>query len=155
MTTKRPALYPETEAEIVAGIERGRADMLAGRTVSHDEAMARIDATIALAEPRQSATKSTRTPSEALETGRGLIRDLVARHRARNPRVFGSVLDGTDGADSDLDMLVETTEETTLFDLGGLQDALQEALGVRVDVRTLMDLSPRIRAEVLRQAVPV
>ncbi|MFC6462853.1 nucleotidyltransferase family protein [Paracoccus aerius] len=45
--------------------------------------------------------------------------------------------------------------ETTLFDLGGLQEALEEALGVRVDVNTPMDLPPHIRAEVLRQAVPV
>ncbi len=96
-----------------------------------------------------------RTPSEALRQGRDLIRDLAARHRAGNPRVFGSVLTGRDRTDSDLDVLVEPLPETTLFDLGALQDALQEALGVRVDVKTPMDLPPHIRAEVLRQAVPV
>ena len=69
--------------------------------------------------------------------------------------MFGSVLTGRNRADSDLDVLVEPLPETTLFDLGGLQDALEEALGVRVDVKTPMDLPPHIRAEVLRQALPV
>ena len=97
----------------------------------------------------------SQTPSQALQHGRSLIRELAARHRTANPRVFGSVLTGRDRADSDLDVLVEPLPETTLFDLGGLQDALEEALGVRVDVKTPMDLPSHIRADVLRQAVPV
>ena len=95
------------------------------------------------------------TPSQALRHGRSLIRELAARHRTANPRVFGSVVTGQDREGSDLDVLVEPLPETTLFDLGGLQDALEEALGVRVDVKTPMDLPPHIRADVLRQAVPV
>ena len=95
------------------------------------------------------------TPSQALRHGRSLIRELAARHHTANPRVFGSVVTGQDREGSDLDVLVEPLPGTTLFDLGGLQDALEEALGVRVDVKTPMDLPPHIRADVLRQAVPV
>lgn len=97
----------------------------------------------------------SRTPSQALQHGRNLIRELAIQHRTANPRVFGSVLTGRVRAVSDLDVLVDPLPETTLFDLGGLQDALEEALGVRVDVKTPMDLPPHIRAEVLRQALPV
>ena len=96
-----------------------------------------------------------RTASDALRDGRALIRALAAKHRTVNPRVFGSVVAGEDRAGSDLDLLVEPTGETTLFDLGGLQDALEEALGVPVDVLTPTDLAPRIRAEVLSRAVLV
>lgn len=39
-----------------------------------------------------------RTPSQALAENREAIRLIVARHRALNPRVFGSVLDGSDTA---------------------------------------------------------
>ena len=98
---------------------------------------------------------TTPTPSEALHDGRAVIRALATRYRTANPRVFGSVLTGQDRADSDLDLLVETIPGTTLFDLGGLQDALEDALGVRVDVKTPLDLPPHIRARVLDQAVPV
>lgn len=95
------------------------------------------------------------TPSQALEQSRDLIRALAVQHRTTNPRVFGSVLTGKDREGSDLDVLVEPLPQTTLFDLGELQDALEEALGVRVDVRTPMDLPPHIRADVLRRAVPI
>ena len=95
------------------------------------------------------------TPSQALRDGRDIIRELAARHRTVNPRVYGSVVMGRDTADSDLDLLVETTPETTLFDLGGLQDALEEVLRVRIDVKTPLDLPPHIRERVLSQAVPV
>ena len=95
------------------------------------------------------------TPSEALRDGRPMIRELALRHRTTNPRVFGSVLTGQDGTDSDLDLLVEPMPETTLFDLGGLQDALEEVLGIPVDVKTPLDLPPHIRARVLDQAEPV
>ena len=62
---------------------------------------------------------------------------------------------GQNSEDSDLDVLVEPLPETTLFDLGGLQEALEEALGVRVDVKTPRDLPAHIRNDVLRQAVAV
>ena len=100
-------------------------------------------------------TMSNPTPSQALRDGRDVIRELAARHRTVNPRVYGSVVMGRDTADSDLDLLVETTPETTLFDLGGLQDALEEVLRVRIDVKTPFDLPPHIRERVLSQAVPV
>jgi predicted nucleotidyltransferase len=41
--------------------------------------------------------------------------------------------------------LVNTLPGTTLFDLGGLQDELQELLGVSVDVLTLKDLPVKFR----------
>lgn len=93
----------------------------------------------------------SKTPSQALRHGCHLIWELAARHRTANPWVSGSALTRVDSVDSDLDVLVDPLPETTLFDLGGLQ----EALGVRVDVKTPMDLPPNIRANVLQQAVPV
>lgn len=95
------------------------------------------------------------TPSQAPTSGRETIRRLAALHRTVNPRTYGSVLAGSDREDSDLDVLVEPLPETTLVDLGGLQDALKEALGVRVDVKTPLDLPSHIRAGVLHSAVPV
>ncbi|HEX2890769.1 nucleotidyltransferase family protein [Vineibacter terrae] len=47
-------------------------------------------------------------PSVLLERYRTEIRSIVARHRGANPRVFGSVLHGTDTEESDLDLLVDS-----------------------------------------------
>jgi uncharacterized protein len=94
-------------------------------------------------------------PSIALDQNRGAVREVVRRFRIGNPRVFGSALRRNDRADSDLDLLVDALPGTTLFDLGGLQVALEELLGVRVDVLTPADLPPKFRAQVLAEAEPV
>ncbi len=60
-------------------------------------------------------------PSIALDLKRSAIREATSRFRAENPRVFGSVLSGTDQEGSDLDLLVDALAGATLFDLGGLQ----------------------------------
>lgn len=94
-------------------------------------------------------------PSIALTLKRSAIRDAANRHRVANPRVFGSVLHGTDRDGSDLDLLVEALPGATLFDLGGLQEELETSLGVPVDVLTPADLPPKFRAKVLAEAQPV
>ncbi len=45
--------YVERELEIVTGIERGLADMDAGRVVPHEDVMADIEATIKRTKPRR------------------------------------------------------------------------------------------------------
>jgi len=94
-------------------------------------------------------------PSEALRRHRVAIRRVIESHRARNARVFGSVLRGEDTDQSDLDLLVDPTPETTLFDLGAIRHELRELLGVPVDVLTPRALPDRVRAVVLSQAQPV
>lgn len=94
-------------------------------------------------------------PSIALESKRHAVREAAGRFRAANPRLFGSVLHGTDSEDSDLDLLVDALPGATLFDLGALQIDLEALLGVRVDLLTPEDLAPSVRAEVLAQAQPV
>jgi predicted nucleotidyltransferase len=69
-------------------------------------------------------------PSLALQLHRNAIRAIALRHHVYNVRVFGSVLHGIDGEGSDLDLLVEPTPETTLFDIGAIRYELKALLGV-------------------------
>ncbi|HEY5794084.1 MAG TPA: nucleotidyltransferase family protein [Bosea sp. (in: a-proteobacteria)] len=94
-------------------------------------------------------------PSEALALHRDAVRMAMGRFRASNPRIFGSVLHGMDRPDSDLDILIDPLPGATLFDLGGLQIALEELLGVSVDVLTVKELPPRVRERVLAEAEPL
>jgi len=94
-------------------------------------------------------------PSLALDLKRAAVRAASERFRVTNPRVFGSVLTGTDQDGSDLDLLVDALPGATLFDLGGLQDELEELLGVPVDLVTPNDLPKTFRAQVLLMARPV
>ena len=94
-------------------------------------------------------------PSDALNSHRAAIRRIVEAHRTANPRVFGSVLRGHDTDTSDLDILVDPTPETTLFDLAAIRLELGKLLGVPVDVVTPNALPDRFRAVVLAEAAPV
>lgn len=94
-------------------------------------------------------------PSEALRSKRATVKQAVAAFKSANPRVFGSVLCGEDGEDSDLDLLVDPLPGATLFDLGGLQVELEELLGVKVDLLTPGDLPPSFRDVVLSEASPL
>ncbi|MDO8988615.1 MAG: nucleotidyltransferase family protein [Sideroxyarcus sp.] len=94
-------------------------------------------------------------PSIALQNHREAIREIALRHRVRNVRVFGSVLHGEDTEDSDLDLLVEPTSETTLFDIGAIQYELKKLLGITVDVLTPGALPDSFKERVMKEAVPV
>ena len=91
-------------------------------------------------------------PSVVLDMKRSAVREAVGRFRAANPRVFGSVLHGTDRDGSDLDLLVDALPGATLLDLGDLEE---ELLGVDVDLLTPGDLPPKFRAKVLAEAQPI
>lgn len=90
--------------------------------------------------------------SEIYNRHKAEIREIASRYPVSNIRVFGSVLHGEDKDASDIDLLVDTLPEATLFDLGGLQDELQVLLGVKVDLLTPGDLPPRFRAAVISEA---
>lgn len=94
-------------------------------------------------------------PSIALAAHREDIRRIVESHRAGNARVFGSVAHGDDTEDSDLDILIDPTPDTTLFDIGAIRHELLQILGVPVDVLTPKALPEKFRAAVLAEAVPV
>src|SRR5580692_112619 len=94
-------------------------------------------------------------PSAALDAHRSELRQLVSRHGLSRPRVFGSVLTENDIEESDLDLLVEPSDSTTLLTLAGLQIDAEKLLGVAVSVLTPDGLPPKFRDRVLQQAEPV
>ena len=94
-------------------------------------------------------------PSDALRVNRAAIRRVVAAHNASNVRVFGSVVQGEDTDDSDLDLLIDPSPDTTLLDIGAIRHELRKILGVPVDVLTPMALPDTFREAVLAEAVPV
>jgi uncharacterized protein len=94
-------------------------------------------------------------PSEALTAHRAELRQLASRHGISHPRIFGSVLTGIDDEESDLDLLVDETDDTTLFTLARFEREAQELLGVPVTVLTPGFLSVKFRQRVLDEAKPL
>lgn len=94
-------------------------------------------------------------PSEVLDRHREEIKSLLARYPVTNPRIFGSVADGSDNDESDLDILVDALPKASLFDLGGLHSELEDLLGIRVDLVTPAEIHAEIRGRVLQSARPL
>ena len=90
-------------------------------------------------------------PSEALASQRDHLLALAAAGGASRVRVFGSVARGVDREGSDLDLLVDIAEGTSLLDIVGLQLALEDALGVRGDLCTTPELHPALRHNILAE----
>lgn len=83
------------------------------------------------------------------------IRRIAAKHGAYNVRVFGSVVRGEAGPESDIDLLIERGSTTSSWFPAGLVLDLEELLGRRVEVVTEKALNPYLRERVLREAVPL
>jgi predicted nucleotidyltransferase len=94
-------------------------------------------------------------PSEAFDFYRASVRSIVEAHQTRNPRVFGSIARGEATESSDLDLLVDTTETTSLFDIAAIELELERLLGVPVHITTTGALRGALRERILSKAKPV
>jgi hypothetical protein len=84
------------------------------------------------------------------------IAEFCRRNHIRRLALFGSVLRGDFGPDSDVDVLVEFESGHRLgLAFFSLQDELSELLGRKVDLNTREDLSRYFRDEVARTAEPI
>ena len=93
--------------------------------------------------------------TENLFQDREMLASLCRRHAIRRLSLFGSILKGTAGPESDVDLLVEFVpgSEPGLLRLAKIEAELSALLGGRrVDLRTPRDLSPHFRSEVLHDA---
>jgi uncharacterized protein len=85
----------------------------------------------------------------------GRIAEFCKRHRIRRLSLFGSVLRGDFGPDSDIDVLVEFElgARVGLISLAGLELELGEIIGRKVDLNTPGFLSKYYRDRIINEAV--
>ena len=94
-------------------------------------------------------------PSQTLASPRDRILALAKARGASRLRVFGSVAKGVDRDDSDIDLLVDMPAGTSLMHIVGLQLDLEDALGVKVDLCTEIELHPELKERILAEARPL
>lgn len=96
-------------------------------------------------------------PSVLLKRHQKEVAAALARHSVTRAWVFGSVATGTDGPESDLDLLVELSPDASFADYVGLDEELEAVLGCPVDIVTTRDLASndlfRRRVEKQRQVL--
>ena len=104
-------------------------------------------------------------PDQSRRTGPGgieLVRQfkeeilrIAEAHGAYDVRIFGSSSRGEATEDSDIDLLVSLAPERSILDLVAVKQDLEDELEREVDVVTEDSLSPYIREQVLKEAVPL
>lgn len=90
---------------------------------------------------------------QLLHEKRDDIHRIAAKHGAYNLRIFGSVVRGEAGPDSDIDFLIDVGSTTSSWFPAGLILDLEEILGRPVEVVTEKALNPYIREHVLAEAI--
>jgi uncharacterized protein len=81
--------------------------------------------------------------------------ELVDHYNISTLSVFGSVARDDARQDSDVDILVEFSQPVGLFQFIELQQRLEALLGSKVDLGTPRSLKPRIKEQVLQEAIRV
>ncbi len=93
-----------------------------------------------------------KSPIYSIEQLAQLIAPIAAGYRIKAIYLFGSYARGTATADSDIDLIVDTTGTslTSLFALGELYSDLEDALGKKIDLITVSSLEqpPKLASEV-------
>jgi predicted nucleotidyltransferase len=87
-----------------------------------------------------------------VESKREQVMAIAARHHASRVRLFGSAARGEDRPDSDIDLLVDFDQDSSLFDLMRMARELEALFGRAVDVVSAGGLKSRDRA-ILAQSV--
>lgn len=90
-----------------------------------------------------------------IQTHREALLAIALRRGISKVRVFGSMSRDDAHEASDVDLLVTLQPGASALALGGLLLDAQELLGRKVDVLTEASLHPGLRAQVLREAVPL
>lgn len=100
----------------------------------------------------QDTRSSKARPSIMLQKHRDAILASAKANGLSNVRVFGSVLHQTDTLKSDLDLLITSSENTSLFQLGDFQEAVEQLVGASVDVVDDQWISKYYGAQVIAEA---
>jgi predicted nucleotidyltransferase len=83
------------------------------------------------------------------------VRKAVAEAGGSNVRVFGSVAQGIDTDESDIDLLFAMNAPLSLMSLSRLERKLAAIIGAQVDLIPEQSLRPDLKSKVLREAVPL
>lgn len=80
---------------------------------------------------------------------------ILKKAGIKRSSLFGSYVRGEQRDDSDIDLLVEYPEHTSLFDVVALKNTLEEAFGRSVDLVGFDSIKPRLKQYILPEQQPI
>lgn len=88
--------------------------------------------------------------SSSAEEIKKQIKPILKKHSVARAAIFGSFARGEQTKFSDVDLMVEFKGKRSLLDLIGLQQSLEDAIGVKFDVTTFKYLHPLIKKQAIK-----
>ncbi len=80
---------------------------------------------------------------------------ILQRHGAKRIEIFGSYARGEAKPGSDLDIIVEFKETKSLMELVGIEQELEDVLGIKVDLLTKASISPYLKKIIEKESMVV
>ena len=90
-----------------------------------------------------------------LDEIRETARPILEEHNVLKAEIFGSYARNEENRESDIDILVEPDEGTTLADIAQLKSELEEKLDREVDILTYDSVNSEIRDKIFAEAVEI
>ena len=89
-----------------------------------------------------------------LENIKKKIRPILKKYGITKAGIFGSSARG-ESVVNDLDLLVKIERKISLLDFIGIQQELEDELGIKVDLVEYEAIKPALKEEILRDEEPV
>ena len=91
----------------------------------------------------------------SIVNNREAILSIAETNGAARVRILGSAVHGTFDSESEVDLLIDMAPDRHLLDLVAIKQDVEALLGRRVHVVTEAAVSPYIREEIVRSAIPL
>ena len=82
------------------------------------------------------------------------IRPILDKYGIKKAGIFGSAAQGKSTA-QDIDLLVKIDQRISLLDFIGIQQELEDELGMKVDLVEYDAIKPALKDDILRDEIPV
>ncbi|WP_445665595.1 nucleotidyltransferase family protein [Fodinibius sp. AD559] len=89
-----------------------------------------------------------------LEEIKKKVRPILEKYGIKKAGVFGSTARG-EAEGNDVDLLVKIDKKISLLDFIGIQQELEDELGMKVDLVEYDSLKPALKEDILKEEVPV
>ena len=83
------------------------------------------------------------------------IIEILKQYGIKRISVFGSYARGDATTESDIDLIVEFPESTSLLDHVGMEIELSELLNKKIDILSQNGISPYIKDKILEEAIVI
>ncbi|UCH96934.1 MAG: nucleotidyltransferase family protein [Candidatus Aminicenantes bacterium] len=94
-------------------------------------------------------------PGNRIDNVKDKILPVLAKYQVKKASFFGSIVRGELDKESDIDILVELSDDLSLLDFIGLKNELEDTVGRKVDLVEYGTIKRALKKRILSEQVPI